>query len=132
MSTRPRGRLLVSRPPPGSWRAACPPMPPVRLCPACGARLVARSAAFVRCERGCTFLPPRPARKPLPPPPLPASFRQLRELERDLVRQARRGRPPGARVIDLALAALESLSRAFPDRAGEIVRALRARRAAAA
>lgn len=131
---RERGRLLVQRPPPEGWRSGWSPSAPVRRC-ACGARIIARSGAFVRCERGCLHLPRGPAPSALPPKVDPAAEaqrqryeglrRDIRLLEVGFVQDVRKGRRPSARAVALALEAVERLKEAFPDRASETERAFR-------
>lgn len=126
---RARGRLIVEVAPPPGWRAGWTPAAPVRRC-SCAAPILVRCGRFTRCSRGCTrlLLPPRPALPAPPPPPPPAEFARLlmlvRGLERDLVRDACKGRPPSARVAGLAVEAAESLEERFPAHASEVWRAL--------
>jgi len=128
---RARGRLLASRPAPAAWTGGYwTPSTPVRRC-SCGAPVIVRSRRFVRCERGCLHLAPRPARPaPAPvPEPVPERLvrigRDLRLLEQDFQRQARKGKRPSARAVALALEAAKQLEAAYPDHAEELWRARR-------
>lgn len=122
---RARGRLIAQHPPPRGWRPGWTPANPVRRC-SCGHAARVRSVRFERCELGCTrpLEAPRPPRPPPAPPPPPAEFSRLLELvcglERDLLRDACKGRPPNARVTALATSAAESLAERFPAYASRV------------
>jgi hypothetical protein len=125
-------RLLIDRPPPATWRDRWYPRNAVKRC-RCGARIIARSRSWSRCDRGCLTGPPvAPAPLLAVPPPQPARppkrfvglVRQLRALERDFVRDVRRGRRPAPRALALALEAVQQLAQAFPGHAADLERSL--------